>query len=58
VLFHPFEKQLDLPTVAIEFGDGQRTQSEIVGQKDKLLVGLGIDRLAARRPCFGTGPSR
>jgi ferredoxin len=42
VLFYPFKKQLYLPTIAIEFGDGQRRQSEIVGQKDKLFVGLDI----------------
>jgi hypothetical protein len=40
VLFYLFEKQLDLPTVAIEFGEGQRRQSEIVGQKTNCLLVL------------------
>ncbi len=31
VLFDPFEEQLDLPTAAIELGDRQRRQAEVVG---------------------------
>jgi hypothetical protein len=42
VLFYPFEKHLYLPTRTIELCERQRRHCEIVGQKDKLLVGLGI----------------
>jgi hypothetical protein len=42
MLFDPFEEQLYLPTIPIEFGDRQRWKTEVVGQKDKPLVGLFI----------------
>src|ERR1035437_8151816 len=42
VLFDPFEKGLDRPSVAVDVGDGQCGQIESIGQKDKELVGFGI----------------
>ena len=40
MLLDPLEEQFDLPTTAVELGDGERGQREIVGQKDQCLVGL------------------
>ncbi len=42
MLFDPFEEQFDLPASAIELGDGQCRDGEVVGQKDQPLAGLGI----------------
>ena len=42
MLLDPFEKQLDLPAAAIQFGDGERWQDEIVGQKHQPLASVGI----------------
>jgi hypothetical protein len=42
VLLEPFEEQFDLPASAIELGDGQRRDGEVVGQEDQHLAGLGI----------------
>ena len=42
MLLEPFEEQLDLPAAAIELGDGQGRDGEVVGQKDQGLAGLGI----------------
>ena len=33
VLLDPFEKDLNLPSFAIQFSDGYRLQSEVVGQE-------------------------
>src|SRR3989338_10841442 len=42
MLFDPFEKQFDLPAATIKFGNGQRRQVEVVGQKDQMPVVFGI----------------
>ena len=43
MLLHPLEEQLDLPSAAVELGDHDSGQGEIIGQKDQLLPGVGID---------------
>src|SRR6266851_5432380 len=42
MLLDPFEKELDLPAAAVQFGDRKRGQSEIVGQEYEGLGGFGI----------------
>ena len=42
MLLDPFEEEFDLPAAAIELGDGQRRDGEVVGQEDQPLAGLGI----------------
>src|SRR5258708_13744653 len=42
MLLDPFEKELDLPAAAVQFGDRKRGQGEIVGQEDEGLGGFGI----------------
>ena len=42
MLLDPFEEQFDLPATAIELGDGQRRDGEVVGQEDQRLAGFGI----------------
>ena len=42
MLLDPFEEQFDLPAALIQLRDGQRWHSEVVGQKDQMLAGLGI----------------
>src|SRR5229473_6292569 len=42
MLLDPFEKELDLPAAAVQFGDCKRGQGEIVGQEDEGLGGFGI----------------
>ena len=42
VLFDPLEEQLDLPAASVKRADGECWQDEVVGQKDQMLVGLGI----------------
>src|SRR3984893_7649447 len=42
MLFDPFEKQLDLPAHAVELGDREGRQCEVVGQEDQPLAGLRI----------------
>ena len=42
VLFDPFEEQLDLPTTAIELGDGEGRQAEVVGEEHQGLGGGGV----------------
>jgi hypothetical protein len=39
VLFDPLEEQFDLPTAAIELGNSQWWQAEVVGEKDESLIG-------------------
>ena len=38
VLFNPFEEQLDLPAIAVEFGDGVCGQGKVVGEEIERLV--------------------
>jgi hypothetical protein len=40
VLFDPFEKELHLPSRAIEIGDRLRRNGKVVGEKIEGLVGL------------------
>ncbi len=42
MLFDPFKKELHLPSIAIEFGDGLRWNGKVVGEKVEGLVGLAI----------------
>ena len=42
MLLDPFEEQFHLPTAAVELGDGQRGQGEVVGQEDEAFAGLRI----------------
>lgn len=42
MLFEPFEEQFNLPAAAIQLGEGQSRDGEVVGQKDQHLAGLGI----------------
>ena len=39
VLLDPFEEQFDLPAAAVQFGDGERRQDEVVGEEDQRLGG-------------------
>ena len=43
MLFHPFEEQLHLPSAAVELGNYDGGQREVVGQENQLLPGGGID---------------
>ena len=43
MLLHPFEKQLNLPALAIDFGDGDCRQNEVVGEKDKTFAPAQIN---------------
>ena len=45
VLFYPLEEKFDLPAHAIELGDGERREREVVREEDKSLGGLGIVEL-------------
>jgi hypothetical protein len=47
MLLDPFEKELDLPTAAIQIGDAQCGQRELIGQEYNALAGLRIDILDA-----------
>ena len=42
MLFDPFEEEFDLPAAAIELGDGQRRDGEVVGQEDQHLARFWI----------------
>src|SRR5215831_410753 len=42
MLFDPFEEQFHLPATSVELGNGKSGQKKIVGQKDKILVGVGV----------------
>ena len=49
VLLDPFEKKLDLPSATISFGNTQRRQKEIIGEKDESFVDvLGVIADAAK----------
>ena len=47
MLFDPLEEQLDLPTAAIQLGDGSRRQFGVVRQKDQRLALVFLDANAA-----------
>ena len=47
MLLDPFEKQFDLPPAAIEIGDGDGRQREIVGQEHQPFAGRGVFELDA-----------
>lgn len=42
MLFEPFEEQFNLPAAAIQLGDSQGRDGEVVGQEDQRLAGFGI----------------
>jgi hypothetical protein len=42
ILLDPFEEQLDMASIFVNFGDGQRRQYEIVGQEHEPTVVFGI----------------
>lgn len=42
VLLNPFEEQLDLPAAAIEFGDAEGGQREVVAEEDEILFRLCV----------------
>ena len=43
MLFDPFEEQFDLPTAAIQIGNGHGRQGEVVGQKHEASVGVFVE---------------
>jgi|SRR6266404_709521 hypothetical protein len=43
MLFDPLEEQLHLPAAAIQLGDSQSRQGEVVGQKHQSLLGWLIE---------------
>ena len=51
VLLDPLEEELDLPTAAIELGDGGRGEIEIVGEDDQRLALDGIAHFDAPEGC-------
>ena len=59
MLLDPLEEQFDLPAAAVELGDGERGQGEVVGEKDQRLAGLGIfEADASQRRVEALGASR
>ena len=42
MLLDPFEEQLYLPAAPIQFGDGERGQCKVVGQKHQAFARLGV----------------
>ncbi len=42
MLLDPLEEQFDLQAGAVEFGDGQGRQDEVIGKEDEGLVALGV----------------
>ena len=42
VLFNPFEEQLDPPAIAVEFGDGEGGEREVVGEELEGGMCLGV----------------
>src|SRR6266849_4438366 len=52
MLLDPFEKELDLPAAAVQFGDRKRGQDEVVGQEDEGLGGFGILKADASQWCL------
>lgn len=55
MLFDPAEKQFDLPTTAIELGDRQSRQEEVVGEKHKTFLTHSIE-VAHSPQSFGIAP--
>ena len=51
MLLDPLEEQFDLPAAAVELGDGQRRQGEVVGQEDQRLAGFRIVEANAAQRC-------
>jgi hypothetical protein len=47
VLLDPFEEQFHLPAALVKFGDRQRVQDKVVGDKDQAFSRFGIDILDA-----------
>lgn len=43
MLLDPFEEQFYLPSALVEFGDSQRRECEIIGQKNKLFFPFCVE---------------
>ena len=52
MLLDPLEEEFDLPPTAIELGDGERRQGEVVGQEDQRLAGFRILEPNAAERCI------
>ena len=57
VLLDPLEKGLDLPALAINFGDGEGRQVEAIGEEDEELVRIGVAKGGAAQ-AVRVGPFR
>jgi len=44
VLFDPLEKQLDLPALPVDLGNGGGGQCQVAGEKSKALVAAQVDK--------------
>ena len=54
MLFDSFEEEFDLPAAAIELGDGEGWQGEVVGENDQGIGGLRVlEANAAQRGLAG-----
>ena len=42
MLLDPLEEQFNLPAAAVQFGDAERGQREVVGEEDEVLLGVGV----------------
>ena len=47
MLFDPFEEDFYPPAAFVKLGDGQRRQTEIVGQEDQAFVSFGVEEADA-----------
>src|SRR5438105_12968996 len=54
MLLDPLEEQFDLPVAAIELGDRERRQGEVVGEEDERLGSLRIFESNTSQGCFET----
>lgn len=52
MLLYPLEGEFDLAAAAIELGDRERRQGEVVGEKDQRLGGLGIFEANTSQRCL------
>jgi len=49
MLLDPFEEEFDLPATAVEFGDGERRQGELLVRKTKRLLVVGVNPKKRRK---------
>src|ERR1044071_128461 len=57
MLFDPAEKQFDLPTTSVQFGDRHRRQEEVVGEKHQTFLSRAIE-VAHPAQSFGVASFR